>query len=759
MADNSGIYDILGANMTSATGSQRELSGNLNIRRSKQRALYDRLLKGEAYRREVGERSSSYNQLATSPSWTQSSIGKRHAYVIGELSSSAHETFSLNTFNSGTQALETGPVPASASAYYSKQSRFVKLTYKLSASALLPITPSGAYIYDPGPFPYWALSGPNIIMVDTTRPAFVATSGSYRRAPIYDPAVFEINVPDYGKIRDVRVWVEFIHDWRLGPDGTFVDASGNLHSFATSRTQGLSSCVVALRSPNVTFEFSHPLQNNPRNRTFNARPGERTTGALTGTNNQFGGKFYRTPEIFKNSFILWHGDKALYEGFFYDTALNDMTGTSWDSDIDMRTVFSDASPYSPPHHLNRLYGAATQTTPGLPTSYRHVLTASAPSDNILKVDPATPNRYSTHSVCSITGANIPWFLDLRLPSGSVKHSALLCYYQPTNSLLYGTCPERITGSSPPPGWLTGPGGVAAVNEFPTTGSNIGVSSIKPYYPLLDDVYQKFVYVSPSSSDFATEDKPNASFGSIGFRPGLRGSEIHGKWQLLIGMTSDMYTDSNGVELGMQATDERTGIWFRQFRVEFLVDTGVGQASSLPSKQRRFTRSTHVPRLPGKRMRLITSGTFAWFPGLTYIYDTIPDEYGRSFGIVDTTGSNASDFAVFSRITGSLLENVTGSSQTNLLNAFIHNEFGTPYIPLSSGSSVSPSFFSFDEDEARAARALRDEVLRPRTVVSSAQSVRNVLNRNRFIRSARDQVVQRLSALGLYGNASGSSVPT
>src|SRR3990167_1212316 len=211
MSDFTGIYDISGNAMHSVTGSATDLSGNLNIRRTKQRRLYDRLLQGDALRSEVGEVSSSVGQPATPPSWTQRQIGKSHAYVIGELSSSHYETFGLNTFHSGNFALEDTSVPASASSYYSKGSRFVRKMYTVTASAGLTILPA-----------------PETSPLDTEvsgRANFVAVSGTYVNNSYFAPGKVIIDVPDYGKIRDVKVWVEFIHDVRtpVTPDSTTVD--------------------------------------------------------------------------------------------------------------------------------------------------------------------------------------------------------------------------------------------------------------------------------------------------------------------------------------------------------------------------------------------------------------------------------------------------------------------------------------------------------------------------------------------------------
>ena len=64
---------------------------------------------------------------------------------------------------------------------------------------------------------------------------------------------------------------------------------------------------------------------------------------------------------------------------------------------------------------------------------------------------------------SLSGANIPWMLDARVPPGRFWG---MNYNFATMS--DGTV---VTSSlfTVPPGWLTGPSGTANTNEFPTSG--------------------------------------------------------------------------------------------------------------------------------------------------------------------------------------------------------------------------------------------------------------------------------------------------
>src|SRR5205085_1403595 len=101
---------------------------------------------------------------------------------------------------------------------------------------------------------------------------------------------------------------------------------------------------------------------------------------------------------------------------------------------------------------------------------------------------------------------------------------------------------------------------------------------------------------------------------------------------------------------------------------------------------------------------------AWDRGTNNVLVAVPEEYGRTVGITDNTGS-FTDFAVFSRITGTLQAFLTSSGHESMRRAYLRNEFGTPFIPLSSGSGESPAFQFFDEVDI-GAREFAAGVLRP-----------------------------------------------
>ena len=216
MSNNDGVYNVTGQLQVAVSSSLAKAlgppSGSLNIRRFPERNRYNKLLLGTALRSEVGE--YPYTDIpATVPSWTQIEAEKKHAFIIGELSSSDHECTSLNAFRSGTVRLEGTQVAASGTSYYSKRNSLQKLTYKLSASALLP----GFSDNENTASTYESAARANT--------EFIEGSGSYRNNSYWNPAVFDIDVQEYGKIRDIKVWVEFIHDHRGGTGTGSADAS------------------------------------------------------------------------------------------------------------------------------------------------------------------------------------------------------------------------------------------------------------------------------------------------------------------------------------------------------------------------------------------------------------------------------------------------------------------------------------------------------------------------------------------------------
>lgn len=693
----------------------------LNFVRRTDRNKYDLLLKGELLKSDVGEAPSAISsvsgsgyvyqsvgqqtyarEFATSPSWTQKGIGLSHAYVMPNLSSSQHEVSRLNAFDSGNLPLESSPVPASASSYYSKSQKLVYAVYKLSASQEIPFNP-----ILPERAPSTAENG-------IPRPYYDIASGNFRNNSYFNPAIFEIEVPEYGRIRDIRVWVELIHDIRGGP-GALTSSAGATTAYPY---QGLQSLQIALRSPNVSFNYAHPLWNNRSVSSLLKNP----DSSLTGSSNQFGSRYQTVPELLRNSYLLWAGHSVEQDlGVSLGGSSASFYG-EWDTDIDMRTVFWDGSSLDNPRHIGRLYAAPSDTSPGASIGSVGMLTGSSPNASAITLGgySLTPN---------VTGINFPWFLDSRIGVGN---------FTGRSTSFTGT-----RGNSPPIGWLNGPGGTAGDGEFPTTGSQIGPESIQPFYPLLDDVFVKKVYDQPPTVS-GVFGLPANRAQIIGFRPGLRGTEIHGKWQLLVGMRAD-FDPTNGM-----LANARNGVWFRQFRIEFIVDKGVEVQSFIPSAARRFKKSSYVPQKDGLRRIEIVSGSSEWDIGVNYVFTAQYPEYGRSIGITSDTGSTP-NFAVFTRITGALGDMLTGSQYSHTRYSFLNNEFGTPYIPISSGSGIPPAFQFFQLDDTsleqfNEARRIVSEALRSRALVGQDNTLKATLSRNGYVVTVRDDIVKKLSGL-------------
>lgn len=782
---------------------QSMATGSLNVRRSRQRDNYDRLITGGILRSEVGESpdrslsgnfgivssSANYaNQFATVPGWTQYQVGKHHAFVAPALSASngQHLAIRLNTFFSGTQQVETSAIPASQSLYYSKARRLVYKVYKLSASIDLPVDPISLEQY------------PAQMEIGPARSIFDATSGSYRNNSYWNPSVFTIEVPDYGKIRDLRVWVEVIHDVRGGQGtGSLTSSAGTFQPYYRG---GLGGIQIALRSPNVIFPFAHPLWNDPKVITYLKRQGPLGTGTFTlfpqwyttGSAGTFGNKYQIVPELLRNSYLLWAGhsveDDLAQSLSNPQTRFNAGVGVSppgandlvpygdinsgtlyllnlpggsypngfspfyaeWDSDIDMRTVFWDGSPIPNPRDLSSLYQTPSDVNPGTGGAlYGYTLSASAfpysgstaaralwfnsPNCQALQLATASLGPQglgTTYSDYNPTpgGFGFPWFFDPRINTGSLKNRG-------TNNWL-------ATGA--PAGWLSSASaGIPAPGpgEFPTsTGSNLGPANIRAVYPILDDVYVQKMYDEPYAGLQSTIGGlaqvvqpifgtfPTSHAKIVGFRPGLRGTEVHGKWQLMIGVSAD-FDALNGM-LGNQ----RAGIWFRQFRLEFILDQGVETVDFYPSKTQRFKKPTYVPVRDGKRRVQIISGSAEWDIGTNFVFTQQNPTYGRFIGIMDSTGSNA-DFAVFTRMTGVLADQLSVSSSlpspsgtAHTLYAYLHNEFGTPYIPISSGSGIAPAFQFFENINTIDGKAITSQVIQPSPNQPASNTARAAISR-------------------------------
>ena len=400
---------------------------------------------------------------------------------------------------------------------------------------------------------------------------------------------------------------------------------------------------------------------------------------------------------------------------------------SFNTDIDIRTIFSDSSKNSNPRH-NLFVNNKPWQTFKLSDISKYYSPLISVSKDLFKFKDLHV-YYDTDNF--MTGSNFPWMLDTSsLPGNFVGRS----YSIATAS--DGTYITNTTGSaSVPDGWLTGLNKTAALNEWPTNGISLGPNDIKPVYPLLDDVYVEKVYDIPSltsTASFPTDHKQ-----LIGFRPGLRGTEVHGKWKLMIGNNADW----NGSAM---VGGVRDGFWFRQLRLEFLLDQGESESiKTIPSKNSRFRKSGSVTK-PGFKLYEIVSGSAAWDIGTNYVYTVQPEEYGRSYGI--SSNEEDADFSVKCSITGAFYDILSASGKlSEVESSFLNNEFGTPYIPLSSGSAEIPSYNPFTTEEIKNNVRVFNEVLNPKTLVPRDNTLKAYLSRSGVIKTRRDNLLNLIAS--------------
>ncbi len=465
------------------------------------------------------------------------------------------------------------------------------------------------------------------------------------------------------------------------------------------------------------------------------------------------------------------------------------TYAEFDSDIDMRTIFTDSSVYVNPRHLTALkrtegnltlfsmsgslnatgslsnFGAGVfEGINGQPIYPATPYQRSYPSPNFyIRIAMSATASNGSPLLANVTGANVPWFLDFNIPPFSNyfqysnafnNFSNFLPWTHEDGSQEFGQKPGASWGSSdyPQPGWLTG-GTVtdydtAADGEFPTTGMQIGPPDIKPVYPLLDDIsVEKNTTISPLA-DYLLAGKKYA-----GIRPGLRGSEINGKWELLIA-NAVAVSGSGGNAFFIPGS----GVWFRQFRLEFLIEKN-NDLDLTPQTLKRYSKTSTVPKNKNKRLLEIMSGSAAanitpgvtgnfvnisdtWDMGTNSLYAVdLKEEYGRSIGITDNTGSNVYDYAIITTITGSLYNSLTG---TLAIDEYLNNEFGTPFIPISSGSAQGSTFLALTSDDAVLSKLFINEILNQKTKLSRSQILQSILNRNNYVQSSLQKRTQFLN---------------
>ncbi len=561
-----------------------------------------------------------------SPSWTHASVGFNQAFVGTSLSSSNYENVIFNTFTSGTQALETSAVPASATLRYSKETRFATLMVKKTASVSDIVIRSGSWV----PKSFSVGTGCLFSQVSgVAEDALVPSEGGSKVSSVWAPASILIPVTGSGKLVDIKVWIELVQ----------ASSSGDPYP--------LGNLGIALRSPNLTWGNAHPIRNDPNLIRIYTSPGD-TFSFLAGTHEGFrrmyAGTGSNVNRFYRDTFLLWEGP-AIFDsvsdgndppGGGFDGGAFIRRYPVWQRDRGMRTVFSDGSPVLNPRHL----------------------TNTSPSGNFIGSPNAGVGRNSAF------GSDVPWTSD-RSVTGSTTFFA---------------------NGSPPAGWLTGPGGAADVNEWPTTGVNYGTNTIRPVYPFLDPlVCKKRVTSDASPSSGSTNQTVPESYRPdiwAGTRPGLRGTEVNGTWELLL------------VAGGSLIDNPVPNFYFRQVRLELTVETPSYTRSSRYTRRRQPIRSSAevqrlVSTISGSDAALyppfVTTALAGWDYWLTDIYTPVDEagEIGRSFGVTPNSGSVRSDSALLYRLTGSLAD-ISGSTPGWLFTG----QGGMPIIPESSATLVA-----------------------------------------------------------------------
>jgi len=454
------IYSFTGSVFLEYDQAYTELAGGTPVMLPRQLSVFKssstEQYQGMRYRDMRQRKQLNIEQLdvSSSQAWSQTRIGiSNQTFVSQPISSSRHEVQNKGCFLSGTEKISTGPIPFSASMYYEKSFQLQKSIYKWVAT-----------VGDGG---------------------YNATFGNQIKASasVEFPHHVGINIPDYGSIVDIRVWVEIMQP------SSSAGVDGHPH---------LGQLGIALRSPNVSFESGHPIRNftgyggNP---ATHFSPANQEFTLLTKDN---------ILEFYKSTYLLWEsspvatGSHVAFGDPYAGSGGDDWTvaGSAlrmpvWDRDMGMRTIFSD--------------GASTKN----PRNIIDVYSGTYPSVLAVGTGRGSPNAGATDGVGTAIGNGFGWYSDTD----------------------FGT-PADAAGS-PPPGWLTGAGGTAGPLEYPTTGINYGPHEIQALYPMLDEVISKKIYHNEGVDSLTLTNNWTNWRSWIGHRPGLRDTEMKGNWTLLI----------------------------------------------------------------------------------------------------------------------------------------------------------------------------------------------------------------------------------
>jgi len=317
-------------------------------------------------------------------------------------------------------------------------------------------------------------------------------------------------------------------------------------------------------------------------------------------------------------------------------------------------------------------------------------------------------------------------------SSAQGYSAPLIYVQGTSVLAN---PNKLGIDSAWQGPSTG--------EILTAGAQLGPNDIKPVLPMLDNIYQQLIYSAvPSSMQQLT---PNSRI--TGYRPGLKGTEINGIWKFRFATTPGTFNPNGDLTQDHWPSLTSSQVYFRQLRIEFLVDETAGYSDIQyfnPARERLY-RKSGVGFKNGKKLIDIISGSSWWDAGISYIYTSVQPEYGRTVGITNSSASD--DYAVFTQLTGALATYLTGTPNWFLNPPPGEGMPGLPYIPLSSASFGEASQPYVTSSSADMLRATVDQQLpNPADATLAAY-----LSRIRAIRTTQDLYEEQLgkSSTGSY----------
>lgn len=537
---------------------------------------------------------------------------------------------------------------------------------------------SGTYLTSSGMS--WPPASGTAISLLSWVPLSSSLKGVYVNNTVYDPFYVNVPVTASGKIKDIRVWVELIHDTRL----------------ATGTDQGLQGLAIALRSPNTAFYSCHPLWNNPQVASFSINGDPSVTGTWA-----------KPPVLYQNSYLLWAG-RGVDDGVrlaLQDTRYSASYHT-FDTDLDMRTIFWDGSSVKNPRDLTALYPNASDTSPGAPLPYGNIVGTvnyQSPTYGLVtkRVLP-TASLTAALGTGSLTCSSVPWFLEDRS----------------------GTVPGALSGTT----YSNTPAPTVWADSY---GAQIGAINIQPVYSLLDDVYVSKATVDPLS---IASFRLSPTTQIIGFRPGLRNTELSGTWQVGIGTAADhMY--ANGYTANALA-----GVWVRRVKIEAIADVSASTETFTPSTARRYLRSTNV-RQEGYNRVAIMSGASSWDVGLNYVTFFQSPEYGRTVSITDQTAS-VDTYAVLSFITGILYAQLSASGIVSPSWFLRGNSFGTPYIP---DSSMSLGTGTAEAIDAAASVEIYNQTLGIQKQIPAANDADAYLNRQGYTKTTAQRWEDTITA--------------